>query len=78
MCIFWDISYLSVFVCVHARATASSTASAAWTEAEEEEAGASDGPVHCGREVAHSADEAEWGTGSSGGVLPQQQQQHHL
>lgn len=56
----------------------STTASAPWTEAEEEEAGASDGPVQCGREVSHSTDQTERGTGSAGGVLPQQQQQHDL
>lgn len=56
----------------------STAASAARTEAEEEEAGASDGPVQRGREVSRTADQTERGTGSAGGILPQQQQQHDL
>lgn len=61
-----------------AHAAAPSAASAPGAEAEEEAAGAPDGPVHRGREVPRSEDQAERGTGSSGGILPQQQQQHHL
>lgn len=74
-------SVLSIWVCLcafaHVRET-STTASTPRTEAEEEEAGASDGPVQRGREVSHSSDQTERGTGSAGGILPQQQQQHHL
>lgn len=66
------------FLCGHVCALTSMPAGAPWAEAEEEAAGAPDGPVQCGRKVPSSASQTERGTGSAGGILPQQQQQHHL
>lgn len=65
-------------LCGHLYALPSTPAGAPRAEAEEEAAGAPDGPVQRGRKVPCSASQTERGTGSAGGILPQQQQQHHL
>lgn len=52
--------------------------STAGTEAEEEAPGAADGSVQRGQPGTDAQDEAFGGAGSTGGILSQQQQQHHL